>query len=77
MDTRKGVCVCEKEIQVQKIKGENNPADLMTKHLSETKAKASCEALGVDFRSVRVGIRLDVQRGNVSADTKVVQCQCL
>ena len=51
----------EKELEFFKIKGEFNPADLMTKHLQADKAKRHTEKLAAQFLQGRAETGLKVQ----------------
>ena len=52
-----------KELEFKKVPGETNPADLMTKHLTEVKAKGHCEKLQIRAREGRAEVSLKVQEG--------------
>ena len=62
-----------KELEFLKIKGELNPADLMTKNLTEVKSRFHCETLGLYRRKGRAKTSLRVQgHGAVGENAKAV-----
>ena len=52
----------EGEIQVRKVRGDANVADLMTKHLNESSVQKYMDMLGCEFRDGRAEATPAVQR---------------
>ena len=61
-----------KEITIQKVLGEQNVADLFTKHLVEAKVYQHCDALQCYRREGRSEAGLGVQRGQHTGKAKAV-----
>ncbi len=63
-----------KELEFVKIKGDLNPADLMTKHVTNARAKHPCETLGLYRREGRAELGLRVQAGRAATkDVKILK----
>ena len=56
-----------KELEVQKVIGEENPADLLTKHVNESKRDKYCQNITLEAREGRSSISLDLQQGGAAA----------
>ena len=63
----------QKALVIAKVRGEDNPADLMTKHLTEAKIWPLSDRLSSYRRSGRADAGLKVQVGNIqSQNTRIV-----
>ena len=62
----------DKELEVKKTAGTENPADLMTKHLNEVKCMNCCDLLSAEFRSGRSSLGLQVQHGESKGKARAV-----
>ena len=63
--------VADKDLSVPKVAGEMNPADLMTKHVSERKKDVYVEMLSTRYEDGRASASLNVQQGS-AAGGKIV-----
>ena len=50
----------EDELKIEKVQGEDNPADLMTKHLAQRKLEEHMDRLGQEFRHGRAAKGLEL-----------------
>ena len=61
-----------KDLSLRKVLGEENPADLRTKHLMEQKKERHCEKLAKSYQEGRSSIGLRMQQGRAGNGAKVV-----
>ena len=67
-----------KEIDFVKVKGELNPADLMTKGLSWDKACGHGRRMGLDFREGRADQGIEVQRhGAIQVEGRILAMEAM
>ena len=61
-----------KDLAIKKVPGTENPSDMFTKHLSESKRQNCCNGLAVEERDGRAKLGLQVQQGRGHNDNVVV-----
>lgn len=64
--------VLEKDVSLRKVMGEANPADLLTKHLSEPKKDVHCTKLSMVFEDGRATSVLQVQHGKKGNEARAL-----
>ena len=63
----------QRQVEIKKVVGEENPADLMTKHVPEVKCARYTESMALRFAQGRAKVGLKVQHGSSKDnDTQVV-----
>ena len=64
--------VVEGELEVRKVDGVKNPADLLTKHVNEAKCDFYCHAMSMEWCGGRSQMGLKVQHGGGGGEAKAV-----